>query len=55
MYPLKLYRGRETRRIKFHVRLVTVIRVMEDNKRVVLGEAVVKAYSSEIKLLSRKC
>lgn len=51
VYPLKFYRGRETRRVKSHVRLVTVIGVLEDNKRVVLGEAAGKAYSSEIKLL----
>ncbi len=46
-----MYRGIETRRVKPHVGFVTVIGVLEDNKRTVLGEAVGKVYSSEIKFL----
>jgi len=51
LYPLRIYRGKEVRMVKSHVKLCVIIGVTVRGERVILGISSGDAYSSEIKLV----
>jgi len=50
VYPLKFFRGKDIREVKSHVRVVAMIGIVGDKRRVVLSANAGGAYSSELKL-----
>jgi len=53
LYPLVYHRGTSIREVRAHVRVVVLMGLLEDGRRVVLGATSGGAYASEVKLLLR--
>ena len=54
IYPLRLLRGSEVKKIKAHIRIVPIIGITESKKRIIIYAKTAASYTSEVKLLLKE-